>query len=49
MASLYCSASTIADKPINLEANDIIRIIAQPNPDSSANDVEAFASILEIT
>ena len=37
------------DKPINLEANDIIRIIAQPNPDSSANDVEAFASILEIT
>lgn len=37
------------DKPINLEANDIIRIIAQPNPDSSSNDVEAFASILEIT
>ena len=37
------------DKPINLEANDIIRIIAQPNPDSSQNDVEAFASILEIT
>ena len=37
------------DKPINLEANDIIRIVAQPNPDSSSNDVEAFASILEIS
>ena len=37
------------DKPINLEANDIIRIIAQPNPDSSTNDVEVFASILEIS
>lgn len=37
------------DKPINLEANDIIRIVAQPNPDSSSNDVEVFASILEIS
>ena len=37
------------DKPINLEADDIIRIIAQPNPDSSDNNVEAFASILEIS
>ena len=37
------------DKPINLEANDIIRIIAQPNPDSSSNDVEVFSSILEIS
>jgi len=37
------------DKPINLEADDIIRIVAQPNPDSSSNDVEAFASILEIS
>ena len=36
------------DKPINLEANDIIRIVAAINPDSSSPDVEAFASILEI-
>jgi hypothetical protein len=33
----------------NLEANDIIRIVAAVNPDSSSPDVEAFASILEIT
>ena len=39
----------VMDKPINLEANDIIRIVAAVNPDSSSPDVEAFASILEIT
>tara|TARA_B100001094_G_scaffold37367_1_gene31627 strand:+ start:129 stop:476 length:348 start_codon:yes stop_codon:yes gene_type:complete len=49
--SLNVSASNtlIMDKPINLENNDKIRIYADPNPDSSSVDVEAFASILEIT
>src|SRR5210317_1600312 len=39
----------VLDKPINLENNDIIRIYADPNPDSSSVDVEAYASILEIS
>ena len=39
----------VLDKPINLEANDILRVYADPNPDSSSVDVEAFASILEIS
>ena len=39
----------ILDKPINLEANDILRVYADPNPDSSSVDVEAFASILEVS
>ena len=43
------SNTLIMDKPINLEANDIIRIVAEPNEDSSAPSVEAFASILEIS
>ena len=49
--SLNVSANNtlIMDKPINLENNDIIRIYADPNPDSSSVDVEAFVSILEIT
>ena len=49
--SLNVSASNtlIMDKPINLEANDILRIYADPNPDSSSVDVEAFVSILEIS
>ena len=38
----------VLDKPINLEANDKIRIIAAVNLDSSSPDVEAVASILEI-
>ena len=38
----------VFDKPINLEANDKIRIIAAVNLDSSSPDVEAVASILEI-
>lgn len=37
------------DKPVNLENNDIIRVIADPQPDSSSVDVEAYASILELT
>ena len=43
------SNTLIMDKPINLEANDIVRIIAEPNEDSSSPEVEAFASILEIS
>jgi len=43
------SNTLIMDKPINLEANDIIRIVAEPNEDSSSPEVEAFASILEIS
>ena len=39
----------VLDKPINLESNDILRVYADPNPDSSSVDVEAYASILEIS
>ena len=39
----------VLDKPINLEDGDILRIYADPNPDSSSVDVEAYASILEIS
>jgi hypothetical protein len=39
----------ILDKPINLEANDILRIVAELNIDSSTPDIEAYASILEIS
>jgi len=39
----------VLDKPINLESNDILRVYADPNPDSSSVDVEAFASILEVS
>ena len=38
----------VLDKPINLEANDIIRIVAEINEDSTSPNVEVFASILEI-
>ncbi len=37
------------DKPINLEPGDILRLVAVPNPDSSATDLEAYASILEVS
>ena len=37
------------DKPVNLENNDIVRVFADPQPDSSSVDVEAYASILELT
>ena len=43
------SNTLVLDKPINLENNDIIRVYADPSPDSSSVDVEAYASILEIT
>ena len=39
----------VLDKPINLEPSDILRVYADPNPDSSSVDVEAYASILEIS
>jgi len=39
----------VLDKPINLENNDILRIYADPSPDSSSVDLEAYASILEIS
>ena len=37
------------DKPVNIENNDIIRGVADPQPDSSSDDVEAYASILALT
>ena len=37
------------DKPINLEPGDKLRVLAVPNPDSSAIDMEAYASILEVS
>ena len=37
------------DKPINMEQNDILRIVAELNPDSSTPDIEAVAAILEVT
>ena len=43
------SNTLILDKPINLEPSDILRVYADPNPDSSSVDVEAFASILEVS
>ena len=39
----------VLDKPINLEDGDILRIVAYVNPDSSTPDLEAYASILEIS
>ena len=39
----------VLDKPINLETNDILRVVAELNADSSAPDVEVYASILEIS
>ena len=37
------------DKPINMESNDVLRIVAELNPDSSTPDIEAVAAILEVT
>ena len=37
------------DKPINLESNDVLRVVAHPLPDSSSISIEAYASILEIS
>jgi len=39
----------VLDKPINLEDGDILRIVAEVNADSSSPDIEAYASILEIS
>ena len=39
----------VLDKPINLETNDILRVVAEVNADSSSPDVEVYASILEIS
>ena len=39
----------VLDKPINLESNDILRVVAHPLPDSSTTDIEVYASVLEIT
>ena len=39
----------VLDKPINLENNDKIRIYADPNPESSSVDGEAYVSIVEIS
>ncbi len=37
------------DKPINMEQNDKLRVIVRENQDSSVPNIEAFASILEVT
>ena len=47
--SVPANNTLVLDKPINLENNDKIRIYADPNPDSSSVDVEAYLSILEIS
>jgi len=47
--SVPVNNTLVLDKPINLENNDILRVYADPNPDSSSVDVEAYASILEIS
>ena len=49
--SLRVAASNtlVLDKPINLEPNDGLRVVAEVNADSSSPDVEAYASILEIS
>lgn len=39
----------VLDKPINLEPGDIIRVVAEVASDSTILDVEAFASILEVS
>ncbi len=43
------SNTLVLDKPINLESGDIVRIVAESNEDSSSPNVEAFASVLEIS
>ena len=39
----------VLDKPINLEANDIVKIWVDPLADSSAPNAEVFMSILEVS
>lgn len=38
----------VLDKPINLAAGDIIRVISYLNADSSSPNVQVFASVLEV-
>ena len=47
--SVAANNTLVLDKPINLENNDKLRVYADPSPDSSSVDVEAYASILEIS
>ena len=39
----------ILDKPLNLESNDILRVVGELNADSSQPDMEAYVAILEVT
>lgn len=43
-APVVAGSTLVLDKPINLEANDILAVTA-----SAASDLEAFASVLEIS
>ena len=47
--SVPANNTLVLDKPINLEPNDVLRVVAEVNADSSSPDVEAYASILEIS
>ena len=47
--SVPANNTLVLDKPINLEENDVLRVYADSNIDSSAIEAEAFASILEVT
>ena len=48
-ASVDFENTLVLDKPINLEASDVLRVVAEYNIDSSLPDVECFASILEVS
>ncbi len=48
-ANIPPNNTLVLDKPINLESSDMIRIVAHALPDSSTTDLEAYASVLEIT
>ena len=39
----------VLDKPINLEANDALRVYADPLSDSSTPNAQAFLSVLEVS
>lgn len=39
----------ILDKPLNMESNDILRVVGELNADSSQPDMEAYVAILEVT
>ena len=47
--SVPANNTLVLDKPINLEPNDKIRLVATPNTDSSSTNLTAFASILEVS